>query len=440
MAYNDYEISAASGQPVELYDIAMGLTHWRLASGGQNVDYGGHTYESAPCNRTEIEQTGEIPKDGIEVELPRGHALGVICVAGVPEEEITLTIYRGHSTFFVTYFRGFLTNVKFNAKAIPICFFEPRSSDLPFVGGRRRCMRLCGHKLFGYRCGLDKEAYKITGSIDTIDGITITATEFGAAVAVPDAYGDLTKLAGCTYSANVYASIAYRAFDGSVSTFWTSGATYTNNWIYCKWTAAQTIKKIRIRPGFTSSIYWATDPGDGCMKYFRVAGSNNGVGWTTIPVMEWLGNCQFYGGEGGSDTEVDRTSDPSEWIGVVLDNAVAYTYYRIWVYENWGGTNSLLINNTEMIEADNAMSTYYFGGGGEIVIGTARRTITAHAGNTITINRPFGSGVVAGNAFSAYPGCDHTPGTCRGKYDNGINYGGQEGLPTKNHYDGDLIY
>jgi len=265
MTYLAAEQGAATGQPVELYDIAMGITHWRLASGGEDIDYGGHTYESAPCKRSEIEQTGEIPKDGIEVELPRGHALGVICVAGVPEEEITLTIYRGHGAFYVTYFRGFLTNVKFDGNAIPTCFFEPRSSDLPFVGGRRRCMRLCGHKLFGYRCGLDKEVYRTNGTIDTISGITITATEFGA-------------------------------------------------------------------------------------------------------------------------------------------------------------------------------SAYDFSSGGEIVVGTARRTIVAHTTITITINRPFGSGVIAGNAFSAYPGCDHTPTTCDTDYSNKLNYGGLEYLPTKNPYAGDLIY
>ena len=265
MAYNDYEISAASGQPVELYDIAMGLTHWRLAAAGEDFEYLGHTYESAPCRRSEIEQTGEIPKDGVELELPRGHAIGVMCVAGVPEEEITLTIYRGHSTFFVTYWRGFLTRFKFDDKAIPVCYFEPASSDLPFVGGRRRCMRLCGHRMFGYRCGLDKEAYKIIDTIDTIDGITITATAFGA-------------------------------------------------------------------------------------------------------------------------------------------------------------------------------SAYDFGHGGEIVVGSAGRTIVSHTGVTITINRPFGSAVAVGDALTAYPGCDHTPTMCDDDYSNIANYGGQEFLPTKNIYAGDLIY
>ena len=434
MTYNTYEISAASGQPVELYDIAMGITHWYLASGGEDKDYMGHTYESAPCNRTEIEQTGEIPKDGIEVELPRGHALGVICIAGVPEEEITLTLYRGHSTFYVTYFRGYLTNVKFNDKAIPICFFEPRSSDLPFVGGRRRCMRLCGHRLFGYRCGLDKEVYRINGSIDTISGVTITATEFGAVAAAPDVYGDLTSLPGCTYVAKTAVDaihIADRAFDDnlSVSYKWESANPGTDQWIYCKWTAAQTIKKVNIYKGSLS---------DYNIRYFRVEGSNNGVGWTAIDASSWSGDCQFYAGEGGSDTEMLNSANFG-WITITLDNAATYTYYRIYIYNNWGGT-TVKCQEIEMIEADSTQAAYYYGAGGEIVVGTARRTITSHNGNTITINRPFGSGVIAGSAFSAYPGCDHTPNTCRDKYTNGINYGGQENLPTKNHYAGDLIY
>ena len=460
MTYESSEISVASGRPIELYDIAMGITHWRLTSGPDDFEFLGHTYESPPCKRGEIEQTGEIPKDGLEVELPRGHALGALCVAGVPEEEITLTLYRGHGTFFVTYWRGFMTRFKFNDKGIPVCYFEPASSDLPFVGGRRRCMRLCGHRLFGYRCGLDKEVYKITGTIDTISGVTITATEFGAALVVPDVYGDLTKLAGCTYAANVYSSNALRSFDGNISSYWsnstgTAGADSptTNNWIYCKWTLAQLIKKIRIRPGFTSSVLWYSFqhmggyqgilPGEGCMKHFRVAGSNNGSSWTTIPIMSWLGNCQLYDGEGGSDTKVDKIADKTEWIGVMLDNSTAYTYYRIWVYDYWlpsVGNCELAINEIEMIEADNAMSVYSFGAGGEIVVGTVHRTITAHVGNTITINRPFGSGVVVGSSFDAYPGCDHTPGCCRTKFENGINYGGLELLPTKNPYAGNLIY
>ena len=438
MTYNDSEISAASGQPVELYDIAMGVTHWRLASGGEDIVYALNTYESAPCKRTEIEKTGEIPKDSIQLELPRGHAIGSLFIASVPDQEMTITIYRGHGAFFITYFRGYLTYVEFDAKNIATCTFEPRSSDLPYVGGRRRVMRLCGHLLYSFRCGVNKEAYRLDGTIDSIDGVTVTASEFGAAAAIPDNYGDLTGLPGCAYADSDGDSS--RAYDNNNSTYWSTGYTFTDNWTRVQWPTAQKIKKIRIRPGHTRPRASIATPGDACMKYVRIHGSNNGSVWTTIDANQWIGNCSYYSGEGGSDTEVARISDPSEWITIGLDNDTAYFYYRIWVYEQWGGAGSLIVHEIEMIEAENAMAAYFFGAGGEIIVGNARRTITAQVGNTITINRPFGSDVIAGSVFRAYPGCAHTSGCCIEKYDNILNYGGQTHLPITNPYDSNLIY
>jgi len=440
MTYWESEQSAAGGRPKELYDFAMGSTHWRLSSTGQDEVYALHTYESAPCERNEIEKTGEIPKDSIEVKLPRGHEIGLLHLAGVPDEEITLTIYRGHGAFFITYFRGYLTYLEFDAENIATCTFEPRSSDLPYVGGRRRVMRLCGHLLYGYRCGVNKEAYRLEGSIDSIDGVTVTASEFGAAAAIPDNYGDLTGLPGCLY--NESEGDSDRAYDNNSSSYWATGSTWTDNWTTVQWPTAQKIKKIRIRPGHIYSAVYSDhlDPGDGCMKHVRIAGSNNGSSWTTIDANQWIGNCNYYSGLGGSDTEVDRISDPSEWIGIGLDNDTAYLYYRIWVYDQHYATTELIVHEIEMIEADNPMAAYFFGAGGEIIVGTARRTITAQVGNTITINRPFGADVVAGSSFTAYPGCAHTSGCCIEKFDNILNYGGQTHLPIANPYESNLVY
>ena len=438
MTYQSSEISVASGQPKELYDFAMGLTHWRLTSSGEDFVYALHTYESGPCKRTEIEKTGEIPKDSIEVKLPRGHAIGLLFLAAPPDGEITLTIYRGHGSFYITYFRGFLTYVEFDAENIATCTFEPRSSDLPYVGGRRRAMRLCPHLLYCPLCGVQKADYRLTGTIDSIDGVTITASEFGAAAAIPENYGDLTGLPGCVYAQSE--GVSSRAYDNNNSTYWSSGYTFINNWTSVQWTIAQKIKKIRIRPGHYFSSKRLAVPGDACMQHVRIAGSNNGADWTTIDASLWIGNCGFWGGGGGSDTLVSRISDPSEWIGIVLDNDTAYFYYRVWVFEQWGGSNSLIVHEMEMIEADNAMAAYFFGSGGEIIVGSARRTITNQVGDTITINRPFGAGVVAGSPFTAYPGCDHTPSCCVEKYDKILNYGGQTHLPVANPYDSNLVY
>ena len=438
MTYQTAEDSAASGQPIELYDIAMGITHWRITSCGEDTTYATHVYTSTPCERNEIEKTEEIPKDSVEIKLSRGHALALLCLAGVPDEEVTITIHRGHSGSYITYFKGFLTYVETDAENIPTCTFEPRSSDLPFVGGRRRAMRICGHLLYGYRCGVNKETYRLDGTIDSIDGVTITATEFGAAATIPANYGDLTNLPGCLYDESEGTS--RRVYDDDGATYWATDQTFTNNWTSVQWPIAQTVKKIRIRPGYTAHI---GAPGDFCMKYVRIAGSDNGSVWTTIDANDWEGNCSYYSGEGGSDTQVDRITDPSAWITIGLDNDTAYFYYRVFVYEQWGtalGDTSLAVREIEMIEADDAMEAYFFGAGGEIIVGTARRSITAQVGNTITINRPFGPSVVAGDSFRAYQGCGHTQNACVNKYNNILNYGGQTHLPIQNPYDSNLVY
>jgi len=433
MGYEESEQSVASGRPVDLFDIAMGLVHWRLTSAGYDIDYFYNDYESAPCKCSEIESSGEISNNAIELELPRGHALAVMCVAGPPEQIITLTKYRGHGNDYIKDYFGYFVNFKFNEKGIPIMIFESSSSNLPMSGGRRRAMRLCGHRLYGYRCGVNKESYRIDGIIDTIDGLTITASELGTiAVDEPAVYGDLTALPGCTYIAS--SSVASfttpdRAFDNSATSHWESAAGLPQ-WIYCKWTVAQLIKKIRIYKLYSAAGIVA----EYGIRYFRVAGSNNGTDWTTIDVAAWEGDCQYYDGEGGSDTEILNTMN-SAWATVTLANTTEYTYYRIYIYANWGGT-TVACPEIEMIEADNTMTQHQFGAGGEIIVGDAHRNIITHNGTGITIDRKFRADVIAGVPFTAYAGCSHTPECCREKFDNMPNYGGQQNLPVKNPYTG----
>ena len=49
------------------------------------------------------------------------------------------------------------------------------------------------------------------------------------------------------------------------------------------------------------------------------------------------------------------------------------------------------------------------------------------------------AGLKAGDAFEAYPGCDHTLATCAAKFGNQLNYGGFPYIPVKNPFTGDAI-
>jgi hypothetical protein len=438
MTYESSEISVASGRPVELYDIAMGTFHWYLTSAGYDIDYLGKTYESAPCRCSEIKQSGEAVKDAVELQLPRGHAIAVMCIAGAPDEQITLTKYRGHSSFFIKNFIGYMNNFKFDKDSIPTCVFEPASSDMNFIGGRRRAMRLCPYKLYSFRCGVNNEAHKITGTIDTISGLTITASEFGTvATSTPAVYGDLTGLDGCIYTASSLPAgyTASMVFNNQIQYYITRRGDELKvhgsfpDYFICQWTSGQLIKKVVIYKNLENGVFSLFNP-----RYFRIQGSNNGSVWTDIDVAEWEGDCVFYGGAGGSDTEMLNINGTS-WIAVLLDNSDSYTYIRILIYANWGGYITY-VPEIEMMEAENQMDQYQFGGGGEIIVGNAHRTIIGHNGTQITIDRPFSAAVIAGSPFTAYAGCNHTPQCCREKFDKIINFGGWQYLPVKNPYIG----
>lgn len=70
--------------------------------------------------------------------------------------------------------------------------------------------------------------------------------------------------------------------------------------------------------------------------------------------------------------------------------------------------------------------------------------ITAHVGETITVQRlsfALLDAIDGGFPFNVtlYPGCDHTLETCWGKFDNGLNCGCFRFIPTKNPMGGSSI-
>lgn len=453
--FTTIEQSAADGKPVELFDLAMGTEHWYLTSAGYDITYLYHTYESAPCQCTELKQSSEGGSDDMELEIPRGHALAVMCVAAPPDQQVSLTIYHGHDPYYTKYYTGYLNNFKFSGNSIPTLIFGSASSDMPLKGGRRRAMKQCDLKLYGFRCGVNKTAHEITGTIDTIDGVTITSTSFGAvAVTEPEVYGDLTDLDGCEYVASSVNGVlsASMLFNNNLSSFWMSSGNAPQSF-YCKFPSAKLIKLIRIKPQPYNDISGSvmiggisrvlTRSSNFNIRYFRVQGSNNGTDWTDIDAVSWEGDCQVYTGEGGNDTEILYFDDATKWISVTLNNSSEYLYYQILVYSTWYGTGPYTIvaplvwcAEVEMIEADNSMDVHQFAAGGSIIVGNAERTIIYHNGDTVIISRPFRTNVAAGDSFRAYRGCNHSSAICREVFNNIINYGGRQHMPVKNPYTG----
>lgn len=77
--------------------------------------------------------------------------------------------------------------------------------------------------------------------------------------------------------------------------------------------------------------------------------------------------------------------------------------------------------------------------GGMVAAGGTLRMVVSHVSDTVTLTGGI-PGLGAGAGFTAYPGCDHTPGTCDAKFTNILNYGGLPWLPVNNPFSGDSAF
>jgi uncharacterized phage protein (TIGR02218 family) len=106
-------------------------------------------------------------------------------------------------------------------------------------------------------------------------------------------------------------------------------------------------------------------------------------------------------------------------------------------------TVSAVSGTTITLSAMGAFAAGYFSGGYLEWESSAgyfeQRAIRSQVGGVLTIGFPL-PGLAAAASVNLYPGCDHTFATCAGKFGNGLNYGGQPHWPSKNPFDGTIIY
>jgi len=81
---------------------------------------------------------------------------------------------------------------------------------------------------------------------------------------------------------------------------------------------------------------------------------------------------------------------------------------------------------------------WFLGGIFKLDNGNCTQRIVYHSGTTIKIARSI-SAIQTGLAFTAWAGCNHLKATCKDKFNNKLNYGGQPYSPNKNPFVGDAI-
>jgi len=180
MAYQDYEISAADGIPIELFDIYNSDgEHWRLNTSTDDITYIGNVYTAGIIKRTEIIIGGEVEDDNVvSLELSRGYDFTNDFISGPIDSLVSLNIYRQHVANYAKIWSGYMSFISFDKDGVPTCRFDNVLTSRFRLGHRRRCSRLCNHALYKTGCLINQESYKVTGTVSIVASTVITSSQF----------------------------------------------------------------------------------------------------------------------------------------------------------------------------------------------------------------------------------------------------------------------
>lgn len=173
MSYLEYENSRESGAPVELYEFVQGIQRWNYISGSDLIILDSQSYSPMPTQRDRIKQNSDIFKNGMKLSFPRDDPFASQFLGFAPEEITTITIRRGHygdpASEFIVYWKGRVLSASVSGNEIDLnC--ESIFTSISRPGLRARFEYSCRHTLYAKGCNINREAYKLTGSVLSISG------------------------------------------------------------------------------------------------------------------------------------------------------------------------------------------------------------------------------------------------------------------------------
>lgn len=182
MAFEDYEVSVESGQPVELYNLALGTTIWRMhnSQADEVISYSGDDYTHTIVGRGKIIADQET----LEITLPADHQFSKEFVRIAPGQLATLTIFRYHradTSDVRVVFKGVVRAIAYSnngstTKINLISITETFDKTIP----DRTYQATCNNVLFDSDCKVSSASFKHTDIVTDIDANTIDVNGLSA--------------------------------------------------------------------------------------------------------------------------------------------------------------------------------------------------------------------------------------------------------------------
>jgi len=185
MTYDAFEVSAETGEPIELYRFVQGGDTYEYTSGEDELTVDSITYEPIPISRSKLLQGSGDKKNILDIEVPGSNPFALQYLSSVPGEIATLIIRRVHRADFpgpevIKVFEGKVRSVSFSKNAK-----KGRIAVLPLISATARTiprytyMGMCNNVLGDDNCkaDLNDAAWLLSNAlVTTVASNVITVT------------------------------------------------------------------------------------------------------------------------------------------------------------------------------------------------------------------------------------------------------------------------
>ena len=185
MTFDAIETSARSARKVFLYVWQRGEVVWRYTSANRNLLVNFQTYLCAPIEHDNLEQGGEIERQNVGVTVAMLNPVALMYRQHSPADSVVLTIAEYHATDPDVQVRpvwsGRITSVRWDPEDNQATITHaPTYASLARNGLRRKYQANCPLVLYGYGCGVNREAFKLVTTVGAISALALTALGLGA--------------------------------------------------------------------------------------------------------------------------------------------------------------------------------------------------------------------------------------------------------------------
>jgi uncharacterized phage protein (TIGR02218 family) len=181
MSYDLREKSDYSGHPFELYRFSLGDQQWLFTSADHEVAYGADLYQPIYISRSGFTKGGDARKSTLEIEVNAANDVALLFRTGWLTGVLIVTIYRHHyeDAEFSVLWKGRVTGCKWAGSVATL------ASDSAYTlfqrAGLRRIYQVgCPHVLYSPACGLNADAWDVTGTVTAVDGKAVTLSGISA--------------------------------------------------------------------------------------------------------------------------------------------------------------------------------------------------------------------------------------------------------------------